>query len=72
MKCSYCNADNPEQVQICVNCGKKLDMKHGKTWHSLHNLLWGSKIDQDILDTLNELNSPNEPFIDSARKLKKT
>ena len=72
MKCVYCNTQNAEQVQFCVNCGKKLKNNRDKSWHSLHSLLWGSKIDQDILDNLNELNRPDDHFIDYARKLKKT
>ena len=71
MKCIYCNADNPDQVQLCVNCGEKMKNATHTHWHSLHSLLWGNKINQDILETLNELRHQNENFIDSTRKLKK-
>lgn len=71
MRCEYCRALNPEDVRICISCGKTIDLNK-KPWHSLHNLLWGNKINQDILDTLNELNKQKNHFIDVARDLKKT
>ena len=70
MRCEYCNHENQDNAQVCENCGKSITSDK-KPWHSLHNLLWGNKINQDILDTLNELNHRNEHLMGHARKLKK-
>jgi len=69
-RCRNCQAENPDNVLICQVCGEKMG-NNRKPWHSLHNLLWGNKINQDILDTLNELSHENTHLIDVARKLKK-
>ncbi|MDD1775659.1 MAG: hypothetical protein LUQ24_09035 [Methanobacterium sp.] len=71
MRCQYCHAENPEDVQICIICGKTTDISK-KPWKSLHNLLWGNKINQDIMDNLNDLNKQKSHFIDVARNLKKS
>lgn len=49
-----CNEEIPDDVQVCMNCGSDIIYKK-KSWHSLHKLLWDNKINQDILETLNEL-----------------
>ncbi len=72
MKCEHCNQENPDDVLVCINCGIKIISDQNKPWHSLHKLLWGNKINQDILETLNELNHQKDHFIDVAHKLKKT
>lgn len=72
MECKHCGQEIPEDVQVCVNCGGLIISDEDRSWHSLHNLLWGNKINQDILETLNELNIQNKHFTDVARKIKKT
>ncbi|MGV8144084.1 MAG: zinc-ribbon domain-containing protein [Methanothermobacter sp.] len=54
MKCVYCNHMNSDDAQYCKKCGKPLSYDK-KPWHSLHKLLWGNNINQDILETLNDL-----------------
>lgn len=71
MRCQHCHAENLEDVKICISCGKNIDSTK-KPWQSLHNLLWGNKLNQDILDTLNELNKQDNHFIDVVRDLKKS
>ncbi len=66
MECERCNHELPDDAQVCLNCGAKIVDGEGKSWHSLHNLLWDSKINQDILETLNELKQKRH-LIDTTR-----
>lgn len=61
MECEYCDQKNPDDVSVCINCGKDIICKE-KAWHSLHKLLWDKDIDHDILDTLNELSQREKVF----------
>ncbi|NYB26147.1 MAG: hypothetical protein HVN34_02250 [Methanobacteriaceae archaeon] len=76
VECHYCNEEVPDDVQVCMNCGSDIIYKK-KSWHSLHKLLWDNKINQDILETLNELSHQEKyfkekHFVDVARNLNRT
>lgn len=68
MECKHCRQEIPDDVEVCVNCGADV-IREEKPWHSLHKLLWDNKIDQDILDSLNELCSHKKHFIGVTRKI---
>lgn len=71
VECEHCNQEIPDDVRICVNCGREIRCQK-KAWHSLHKLLWDNKINQDILETLNELSRQKylkKHFVDVARNL---
>ncbi len=70
MECEYCQSENSAEARVCINCGKEIkSARNTDAWHSLHDLLWGDKINQDIVETLNDLNQKNSHFVDYARKL---